>query len=71
MGSRRFSVAECVKGLDRSTRSWNPDTRCDAGGTLLNVLILGKICKYRIGIGTEILESDNRSKTISVQLYMS
>ena len=43
-----------MKGLDRLTRSWKPDACCEAEGTLLNVLRLGKIynTKYQIGIGT-------------------
>lgn len=35
-----------MKGLGRSTRSWNPDTCVQAEGTSPNVLMLGKICKY-------------------------
>ena len=59
----------------RVRKSWTGQhkvgTRCKAGGTLTNILILGKICKYwNIGsvLTLKYQKSNNRSKTISVQL---
>ena len=66
-----LSLWQSVKGLDKSTRSGNPDTHCMwAEDTLQSVLMLGKICKWNIELvlALKYWKSDSRPKTISVQL---